>query len=394
MSFFTSKTSLFIAVAIIIAGIVLQITMVVIAFGLIKHYTGGVVCTFSFAINIALRGIGQKDLAEAIKEFCTEEKVRAEQKREGGAGTGYAEGGTYAPCLESVTTSVDCSGISGLSSEQLAWIKEAANKYLGRDQAKLIAAIMVESSEKFNSKDSVMTAAEHLSYCLHLQCNDLREAYAIYNAESGNKKYENADKMMGVYDELIRSEKCKVEESLLAHEMGCNDVPLYKQNDKRWKRVPFGGCGTIGSAGCGITSAAMVLGYYNKNVIPPMLALEEYRACETGCEKCQGTKWEAFGKIAQKYELNYQDLGNNLDLAIEHIKKGRPIIASVGAPETKSYGRSGCTTTFTKSRGHFIVLTCVQGNAIAINDPGRRNVTSVPIEQVKKCGKNYWLIYK
>lgn len=185
---------------------------------------------------------------------------------------GVGEGGT-----SGITgPAVDCGG-ANVPEEYMPWVKEAADKYLGGDQAKLIAVIQFESGfnrwaisyggavglgqfiassartkqafqgssiydveprtgpiipgtnvrsvtkedaeifrkthpddGRFDPERSLKAAAELLYYGLQRAGGDFRRAYAeSYNGEAGNKKYENADKMMVIYNQLIQSGKCK-----------------------------------------------------------------------------------------------------------------------------------------------------------------------------------------
>jgi len=58
---------------------------------------------------------------------------------------------------------------------------------------------------------------------------------------------------------------------LVWHNVWLN-VPLYSQNDPRWKNSVMQTCGrTVGQAGCALTSAAMVFKYYGGSKNPGQL---------------------------------------------------------------------------------------------------------------------------
>lgn len=139
---------------------------------------------------------------------------------------------------------------------------------------------------------------------------------------------------------------------------GCANVPLFRQNLSPWKDVNYG-CGgtTIGSSGCGITSAAMVLKFYGKDVTPATMA--EY-SLEHGYRACgQGTAHGFFPSVAHAYGLQEK---SNLSWSeiIQSVASGKPVIVS---------GKGSAP--FTGS-GHFIVITCSnEDGSVSVNDPAR-----------------------
>jgi len=142
-----------------------------------------------------------------------------------------------------------------------------------------------------------------------------------------------------------------------------NSVPLFRQSDPRWGGASYG-CGTtIAKAGCGPTSAAMVLRHYGFQVDPPTIArfsLENgYRVCNAG------TARGLFGALAKKYGLSYAEYLSQQEI-INALKNGQPVVALM---------RNSIFT----SGGHYIVLTGVQDGRFIINDPGPRKLTSAPM---------------
>lgn len=144
--------------------------------------------------------------------------------------------------------------------------------------------------------------------------------------------------------------------------IGCNNVPIFKQCDSRWKNTNYGNCkgeSTICSSGCGVTSAAMVLTFYGKTVDPVLMAQE---SANNGHRICgAGTSHGFFPFIAKKYGLKNEN-GISWNRAMELLKQGKPIITSGKGPRPFSSG------------GHFIVLTCYNSDGtISVNDPAHPN---------------------
>lgn len=159
---------------------------------------------------------------------------------------------------------------------------------------------------------------------------------------------------------------------------GYNSVPLLKQGDSSWGANSYGCNGTtIKSAGCGITSAAMVLNFYGKNVDPAILAKDSmangYRVCGGG------TAAGFFSHIAAKYSLKYSAV--SWSGIASSLKSGRPVIAAMD-------------DTIFSSGGHYIVLTGISSDGkIMINDPGPRDVTVATAGQVQAALKHAHLIF-
>jgi hypothetical protein len=139
-----------------------------------------------------------------------------------------------------------------------------------------------------------------------------------------------------------------------------NGVPYF--NQRAYSTNTYGalcdGNQTIKSSGCGPTSAAMVLSYYNVNTDPIKVAenfeKEGFRICGTG------TAYEAFTSASIITSNNMKGTvipPNDRTVILDHLNNDRPIIVSVGKSK------------FT-SKGHFIVLTGVnQDGSISLNDP-------------------------
>ncbi len=134
-------------------------------------------------------------------------------------------------------------------------------------------------------------------------------------------------------------------------------LTYYSQIDLRWKKDIYSSVGdysqTIGSSGCGPTSAAMVVSSIKGNITPKEMAdlyvQYGYRS------KNSGTYWSAFKWTADVFNIEYKETGN-LDNAINALKDNNYVIVSCGAG-LFTYG------------GHYIVIVGVDGDNLKIYDP-------------------------
>lgn len=312
---------------------------------------------------------------------------------------------------------VDCSGVASLSADQYQWVKDAASKYLGGDEAALIALIQVESGWSPNAVNSSSSAAglgqfitktargfpefvggddkhgiawpagqvydDPSSNSSDARFDQKRSIYATAHLlggmiqkygslgdayEYGYHTHGNGDaatvaaaqqarkKLEDIYNSLKTKGCTQVGGTGNSSGQGCGNVPIFKQCDSQWGSNSYACGGTsICSSGCGITSAAMVLKFYGKNVDPATMAQDAM--ANGGRVSCIGTDHNWFPKVAKEYGL--QDENNiSWDRAMTLLKQGKPIIVSGQGPRPFSSG------------GHFIVLTCYNSDGtIAVNDP-------------------------
>ncbi|HSA84481.1 MAG TPA: C39 family peptidase [Patescibacteria group bacterium] len=159
-------------------------------------------------------------------------------------------------------------------------------------------------------------------------------------------------------------------------------VPLYKQWDSRWGRIPYGNCGdgsTLASSACGSTSLAMVISYHlGREVLPPETS---QKAVANGWRPCgNGTAWAAMTGMPPLYGLRGKAISWNE--AKTYLSLGIPII--------QSHGRGLFT-----SEGHFVVVTGKLSNGkYAINDPDGRHITEASEGQITASNKAQWVIYR
>lgn len=145
-------------------------------------------------------------------------------------------------------------------------------------------------------------------------------------------------------------------------------LTYYSQIDGRWKNKMYSIVGdssqTIGTSGCGPTSAAMVVSSIKGNFTPESMAdlyvKYGYRTANNG------TYWSAFKWTADVFDIGYSET-NNLDVAINKLKDNNYVIVS-------------CNQGLFTYGGHFIVIVGIDGDTLKIYDPylysGKFNVSS------------------
>ena len=129
------------------------------------------------------------------------------------------------------------------------------------------------------------------------------------------------------------------------------------QIDSRWRYYPYTSIGissqTIGSSGCGVASATMIIDSIVGNVSITELAdcfvANGYRSANSG------TYWSAYRAVADEFNIEYTET-SNFDTMLNLLTNNHYIIASCG---------NGLFT----SGGHYIVLYGIDGDTIKIYDP-------------------------
>lgn len=129
------------------------------------------------------------------------------------------------------------------------------------------------------------------------------------------------------------------------------------QIDSRWRYYPYTATNnsgqTIGSSGCGVASATMIIDSIVGNVSITELAdafvANGYRSANSG------TYWSAYRAVADQFNIGYTET-SNMDTMLNLLENNNYIIASCG---------NGLFT----SNGHYIVLYGIDGDTIKIYDP-------------------------
>ena len=134
-------------------------------------------------------------------------------------------------------------------------------------------------------------------------------------------------------------------------------LTYYNQTDSRWRSHQYSSIEdssqTIGTSGCGPTSAAMIVTAIKGTITPPemgdLFVQYGYRSANSG------TYWSAFRWVADVFDIGYQEC-SNLDTAINLVRNNNYVVVSVG---------NGLFTT----GGHFIVIVGIEGDTLEIYDP-------------------------
>ena len=134
-------------------------------------------------------------------------------------------------------------------------------------------------------------------------------------------------------------------------------LTYYSQIDYRWKNNLYTSTGninqTIGSSGCGPTSAAMVVSSIKGEITPDVMAKNfvkyGYRSANNG------TYWSAYRAVANEFNIGYTET-SDIQKAIQLLESKNYVIVSCG---------NGLFTT----GGHYIVIVGIEGNAFKIYDP-------------------------
>lgn len=149
-------------------------------------------------------------------------------------------------------------------------------------------------------------------------------------------------------------------------------LTYYSQIDSRWRNHQYSSVGdssqTIGTSGCGPTSAAMIVtatrGAITPDEIGDLFVQYGYRSSNNG------TYWSAFRAVADEFDIGYQEC-SSLDTAVSLVRNNNYVIVSCG---------NGLFTT----GGHFIVIVGIEGDTLKIYDP---YLYSGKFDTSTRCGK-------
>lgn len=134
-------------------------------------------------------------------------------------------------------------------------------------------------------------------------------------------------------------------------------LTYYSQIDSRWKNILYTSTNnktqTIGSSGCGPTSAAMVVSSIKGEITPDVMAKNfvkyGYRSANSG------TYWSAFRAVADEFNIGYTET-SDIQRALQLLENKNYVIVSCG---------NGLFTT----GGHYIAIVGIEGNTFKIYDP-------------------------
>ena len=134
-------------------------------------------------------------------------------------------------------------------------------------------------------------------------------------------------------------------------------LTYYSQIDSRWSSHLYTSVGnrsqTIGSSGCGPTSAAMVVTACKGTILPPdmgdLFVNYGFRSANNG------TYFSAFRWVADTFNIGYNET-YRLDDAVNLVRNNNYVIVS-------------CANGLFTTGGHFIVIVGIDGNTLKIYDP-------------------------
>lgn len=138
---------------------------------------------------------------------------------------------------------------------------------------------------------------------------------------------------------------------------GQPQLTYISQIDSRWRYYPYSSTGstsqTIGSSGCGVASATMIIDSIIGNVsvtdVADTFVKFGYRSANNG------TYWSAYRAIADEFNIEYKET-SNFETMLNKLRNNNYIICSVG---------NGLFTT----GGHYIVIYAVDNDTLKIYDP-------------------------
>lgn len=160
-----------------------------------------------------------------------------------------------------------------------------------------------------------------------------------------------------------------------------SQVPLFLQIDKQWKDIPYGtdGSRTMEENGCAIATLAMIGNHYGLGLTPETVqawARNDYYVYLIG------TTWDIFADFALWSGLQFRNLENDIDSAIEELEQGHLVVVSV---------KPGKFTDI----GHIMLLTGYKDGKFSINDPNddgskANNYCWFDAELVAEDSLNFW----
>ena len=143
-------------------------------------------------------------------------------------------------------------------------------------------------------------------------------------------------------------------------------VPSFRQSDPRWGADPLGpsSTDTLASAGCAVSSAAIILGSYGVDTDPQRL--NDYLQAHNGYTPEAWIKWEVAAQLSpRKLELYEGDV--SYQLIDENLEKGNPVIVRIR---------------YENKVTHFVVICGKEEQDYLIADPGKGGGAGVyPLKQ-------------
>ena len=166
------------------------------------------------------------------------------------------------------------------------------------------------------------------------------------------------------------------------------DVPLILQSDPRWARRKYGTAeeDTVRLGGCAVVSLSMIeAAYGDSNTTPDDIIDWSGNDYWVGDD---GTSWQIFPAFAEEYGYEVIEHGNDLYAALEEVRAGNIVIASVNP---------GHITTV----GHILVIRGhdPEQELVFVNDPNDTpenmySIQGIPEYIFIEDGVNYWSFHQ
>lgn len=227
----------------------------------------------------------------------------------------------------------------------------------------ILSGVGFYNANKDNSTENIINSA----------VNEIKDYITTYNmteeeieALPSTEIVEQTEEQENLQEQEVENEEFKLQGEIAYN--GTSEYPqislgnyvgltYYNQTDSRWKNYTYSSIGnssqTIGTSGCGPTSAAMVVTGIKGTITPPemgdLFVQYGYRSADNG------TYWSAFRWVADVFDIEYQEC-SSLDTAVNLVRNNNYVICSVG---------NGLFTT----GGHFIVIVGIEGDTLKIYDP-------------------------
>ena len=162
-----------------------------------------------------------------------------------------------------------------------------------------------------------------------------------------------------------------------------NRQPVYyKQKDPKWKDAPFDSGGeTIGSSGCGITTAAMIIETLTGNTFTPAQS-------ETWAHKRYTTphsgSYQSIMTSGLK-EFNISSSATDISSGLNKVREGYYLACLMGDTYTGEH---------VYWSGHYVLLWWVDDTKVYVNDPNwtSKSYTEPSIEHFIKYVKKCWAV--
>lgn len=162
------------------------------------------------------------------------------------------------------------------------------------------------------------------------------------------------------------------------------NVVLLKQDNSTWGDDSYGSCSpvhTVGKAGCGPTSLAMIVNFWypGKNIPPDLVARQ---SAAEGFYKCNGTDAKMFSMVGEKYYGLATYYTSNWDKAKIILKHKLPVIA---------YTKKNDTGYFSHTSNHFVVFDGFNSTnkTVSVKDP-KFSATTIPEADAISLSKGWY----